>query len=148
MNSGCITENGVVAGRSDQVLEIRLSASDACARCGLCSRGEDGGMFIKVKAPSAPLEIGGHVRVTLPYRSVWKQSFFVFVLPLFLMLCGTVLASLTAPGASVGTTAATLIAVAGALVGLGAGVLAAIAYEARFRKHLWENTKVEPLAGS
>lgn len=143
MKTDQITETGTVVGLSEAGMEVAIGASEACAKCGLCGRGENGLMSITVRAGENPPLPGERVRLVFPWRSVWKQTFFVFALPLLTMLCGVVIAAGAVAGLDGGGVSATLITVAGALVGLGAGVLCTLVYEVRFRRRVWAETLVE-----
>lgn len=143
MKSDRIIETGTVVGLSEAGIEVAISASEACAKCGLCGRRENGLMSITVRAGENPPQPGERVRLVFPWRTVWKQTFFVFAVPLVLMLCGIVIAAGAVAGLDPGGVSATLITVAGALVGLGAGVLCTLFYEARFRRRVWAETLVE-----
>lgn len=143
MKSDQITETGTVVNLSEAGIEVAISAGAACAKCGLCGRGEDGLMSITVRAGENPPLPGERVRLVFPWRSVWKQTFFVFALPLLTMFCGIVIAAVAVAGLEGGSVVATLITVAGALLGLGAGVLGTLVYEARFRRRVWAETLVE-----
>ena len=145
MNEGRISETGTVVEVTGDQLVVVLSGSEACRQCGLCSRGEGAEMSIALRAGENPPGPGSRVRLVFPYRSVWKQSFFVFVLPLLLMLCGVAVAGLAVSRLGAAGVAGTLASVGGALVGLGLGAVAALLYEARFRKRVWRETEVEPL---
>jgi positive regulator of sigma E activity len=89
--------------------------------------------------------VGQQVRVTFPYRSVWKQTFLVFVLPLLLMLASGLTAFSLARTAGAADLPATALAGVSAVTGMSAGFVVAVICERRFRKQLRDETEVEPI---
>jgi positive regulator of sigma E activity len=144
LNEPNLIETGRVVARRDGALEVAIASGDSCAKCGLCRRAQDNSMRVDVKDDPS-IQIGQSVRVILPYASQWRAIFFVFVLPLILFFGGAFAAVAVSsffgfPGAV--RVLLTLVAAFGAMAG---GFFAARSADRRFRKSLFEKTRLEPL---
>lgn len=145
MAAELITKTGYVSAVSDSTAEIRLcSPESACAECGMCEGVDKRDRHIFVRR-SAHLEIGRMVNITLPYRSVWKPVFFVFILPLVLFFGFLSVASGIVSAANVGDTLGVAIVGISAVAGLAVGLGISFAYEMRFRRRIFEETVVDVL---
>ena len=144
MTSRRISETGWVSDVRDDSVEIRLRASAACARCGLCDRKDGPDASIVVRA-QGPFSVGQAVRVTFPYSSVWKQTLVVFTLPLVAILAFGAAGWLLAGLAGCTEATAGVIGFLSAALGLALGLWHARGFEKRFRARMWGETIVESL---
>jgi len=144
MGSGPVTDTGVVEEVSGEALVVVIAGSAACAGCGICERAGGGKMRVVVRRPDG-VEPGAEVRLTFPYSSVWTPILYVFVLPLVLLGAFAGLAALAAKLAGAGRTASGLIVAGAAVAGLVVAALVGRGRERRFRRRVFEETRVEPV---
>ncbi len=144
MSERLLSETGHVAAVREGEVDVTFPTGDACSKCGMCLVSADGGMQVTLHS-SQDLEIGQRVRVTFPYRSVWKQATFLFVVPLGSMLAALAAAALYAGSFGLQEHAANLLAVGAGAAGLAAGAGVAILYESTFRRRLGQRASLEVL---
>ena len=145
MNDACVSETGRVGARhEDGRVEIIISGGSECAKCGMCKRAADATMRVEVRDPGG-VEVGQAVKVTFPYRSRWRAILFAFTLPLGLFLAAGMGAGAAADALGATGPAATLGVLLSACGGLAGGLFIARGAEKRFRRNVFERTRVEPV---
>jgi positive regulator of sigma E activity len=144
LSEGGLTETGRVVAAREGSVEVRLSYSPKCVRCGLCAGAGDNSMRVKVKGVDG-LAPGQLVRLTFPYRARWTPILFVFALPLALFFAAGIAATLAADRTALPQAAGAVAAIAAGMAGLAAGVMIARRRERRWRRDTFEKTLVEPL---
>ncbi len=111
-----IQRSGQIVDICDGIAAIRVERASACSSCGtrsVCGAGRADASLVFLPL-SAPAQCGDHVMVQLASGGLTRAAFLAYLLPAISTLAGALLLA----------DAGDLAAVAGALAGLGLGLIA------------------------
>ncbi len=80
-------EEGKIIAMEGGLAKVAFPRKTACGKCGLCFRGS-ADMVVTEAENELGAQIGQRVRVILSTTSFIKSAAFVYLFPLFLLICG------------------------------------------------------------
>jgi positive regulator of sigma E activity len=113
-----VLERGIVVSASGGTLDVSIEPSEACETCGACAEGAGGKRLLEGVVDVHGAAVGDTVEVETPVRTRRRAQWLVYVVPVVATMAGYL------AGFLLGTWAEFAPDAVGALVAIGAGVLA------------------------
>ncbi len=88
-----IEEIGIVREVSTKGIKIEIEATEHCASCKMCSKGEDSKRILYI-SPDKDYALGDKVMLKVSSKEVNKISFLIYILPLLDLFLGYYLGTL------------------------------------------------------
>ncbi len=85
---GDLIETGEVVGVGPGSVDVRISSTDACAKCSHCSRVDKDGMVIVDVRNDVDASTGDAVEVLIPAGTDIRAAVYAYVLPVAALLLG------------------------------------------------------------